>query len=64
MHNIVFGEELNQKITQIEQSNKTNKHQKSWKLINEITGRKTTERAILKGRNKEERVKNWYGYFK
>ena len=64
VHNIVFGEELNQKITQIEQSNKTNKHQKSWKLINEITGRKTTERAILKGRNKEERVKNWYGYFK
>ena len=31
---------------------------------NEITGRKTTKRAILKGWNKEERVKNWYGYFK
>ena len=37
--NIVFGEELNQKVTQIEQSNKTNKHQEMWKLINEITGK-------------------------
>ena len=32
--------------------------------INEITGRKTTKRATLKGWNKKERVKNWYGYFK
>ena len=30
---IVFGEELNQKVTRIEQSNKTNKLQESWKLI-------------------------------
>ena len=26
--------------------------------------KKTAKRAILKGRNKEERVKNWHGYFK
>ena len=63
VYNIVFGKELNQKVTQTEQSNKTNKHQESWKLLNK-TGRKTTKRAILKGRNKKERVKNWYGYFK
>ena len=60
MYNIVFGEELNQKVTQIEQWNKTSKHQESWKLINEITGRKTTKRAIFKGRNKEERKLVWY----
>ena len=59
-----FGEKLDQKVTRIEQSNRTNKHQESWKLITEITGRKTAKRAILKGRNKEERVKNWHGYFK
>ena len=64
VYNIVFGKELTQKVTQIEQSNKSNKHQESWKLINKITGRKTTKRAILKGRTKKERVKNWYGYFK
>ena len=46
VYNIVFGEELNQKATQIEQS------------------KKATKTAILKGRSKEERVKNWYGYFK
>ena len=43
VYSIVFGEELDQKVTQIEQSNRTNKHQESWKLINEITGRKTTK---------------------
>ena len=64
VYSIVFGEELDQRVTQIEHSNRTNKHQESWKLINEITGRKTAKRAILKGRNKEERVKNWHGYFK
>ena len=64
VYNILFGEDLNQKLTQTEQSNKTNKHQECWKLINEITGRKTTKRAILKGRNKEERVKNWYIVFR
>ena len=33
VYNIVFGEELNKKVTQIEQSNKPNKHQESWKLM-------------------------------
>ena len=64
VYSIIFGEELDQKVTQIEQSNRTNKHQESWKLLNEITGRKTARRAILKGRTIEERVKNWHGYFK
>ena len=64
MYSIVFGKELDKKVTQIEQSNRTNEHQESWKLTNETTGRKTAKTAILKGRNKEERVKNWHGYFK
>ena len=34
VYSIVFGEELNQKVTQIEPSNTTNTHQESWKLIN------------------------------
>ena len=46
VYSIVFGEEFDQKVTQIEQSNRPNKHQESWKLINEITGRKTAIRAI------------------
>ena len=51
-------------LTLIKQSNSTNKHQEIWELINEITRRKKTKSAILKGRNKEKRVKNWYDYFK
>ena len=46
MHSIALGEELNQKVAQIKQSNRTNKRQESWKLINEITGRKTAKRAL------------------
>ena len=46
VHSIALGEELNQKVAQIEQSNRTNKRQESWKLINEITGRKTAKRAL------------------
>ena len=47
-YNITFCEELNHNITLSEQSNRTSKHQKSWKLINEITRRKTTKRSIPK----------------
>ena len=40
VYSIVFGEDLNQKVSQIEQPNRTNKHQESWKLINKITEEK------------------------
>lgn len=56
VYTTIFGEELNHK-------NKTNKHQESWTLISEITGRKTAKRAILKTPSKEEKVKNWHDYF-
>ena len=56
MYNIVFGEEL-QKVNQTEQISKTNKHQESWKSINEITGRKTTKRTTLKGQRKKKEEK-------
>ena len=55
---------LARNLTLIEQSNSTNKHQAIGELITEITKRKTTKRAFLKGRNKEKRVKNWYDCFK
>lgn len=61
---LIFGEELNHKVTLIEKSNRTNKHQENWKIINKSTRRKTTKRATLKEQNKEERVKHSYNYFK
>ena len=64
VYTTIFGEERNHEITLIERTNRTNKHQESCKIINEMTRRKRTKRAILKGRNKEQRIKNWYDYFK
>ena len=64
VYDTVLSEELNDKVTQIEETNRYNKHHVSWKLINKITGRKATKRGILKGKSKEDRVNNWYNYFK
>ena len=64
VHDTIFGEEMNYKVTQIERASSTNKHQENWKIINDKTGRKTTKRGILKGSSKEGRVKNWFNYFK
>ena len=56
-------EDLNEMIDQVETADKSCKHGESWKLINKISGRKNTKSGILKGKNKEERVKNWYLHF-
>ena len=64
VHDTIFGEEMNYKITQIDRVNKTNKQQESWKIINKMAGRKTTKRGILKGNSKNGRVKNWCNLFK
>ena len=47
------GEELNCKITQTELTNRTNKYQESWKIINNITVKKATTRVILKENSKD-----------
>ena len=53
VYDAIFGEELNHKITQTELANRANKHQERWKIINDITFRKTTKRCILKGNSKD-----------
>ncbi|CAH1250533.1 Hypp8867 [Branchiostoma lanceolatum] len=40
------------------------KHGQSWKLINDITNRKTTRKGQLEGSTQEERIENWYNHFK
>ena len=39
------------------------RHAESWKLVNQITGRKAAKKGIIKGGSKEERLKNWYTHF-
>ena len=48
----------------LKEADNRNSHGESWKLINLITGRKTKKQGILKGKSKEDRVKQWYNHFK
>ena len=56
-------EQLDDMIKKVEEADNRNKHGEGWKLINSITGRKTTKQGILKGNSKEDRVKQWYDHF-
>ncbi len=59
----ILGEQLEEKINEIEQADKNSKHGLSWKLINEVTGRKTSVQGQLEGDTQADRVKNWYTHF-
>ena len=50
-------------IKKVEEADSKSQHGESWKLINEISGRKTSKKGILKGKSQEERIKAWYIYF-
>ena len=62
-YDIIEGEELDKMIREVESTNAESKHRESWKLINKITGRKTTKQSIIKAKSKEERVTKWYNHF-
>ena len=59
----VFQEELEGLIKQVEDADLRAQHAESWKIINQISGRKTAKKGIIKGRNKDERVSTWYHHF-
>ena len=44
-------------------SDSKHQHANCWKLINEVTGRKTTKKGIIRGNSKEERIKQWHEHF-
>ncbi len=57
-------EELSKLIQKVETADERARHGESWRLINQLTGRKTAKKGILKGRNKDERIRKWYTHFK
>ena len=63
-YNLVEGEMLTNQIKKVENAHANCKHGMSWKIINEITGRKSTVRGQLKGDTQQDRVRNWYDHFK
>ena len=58
-----FEKELNQMISKVESADIRSQHGESWKLINEISGRKTAKKGILKGKSTKERLDNWQKHF-
>ena len=48
----------------VETADANSKHGQSWRLINEITGRKNAKRGIIKRTSKTDRLKKWYDNFK
>ena len=54
---------LEEKVEQIENADINRRYLLSWELINEITGRKCTQKDMIKGRNQKERLKIWYNHF-
>ena len=44
---------LEENIKQIVNADLNRKYQLSWELINEITGRKTTQKGMIKGKNQK-----------
>ena len=64
VYNLVIEEDLNRKIEEVETAHANAKHGQSWRLINDITGRKAAAQGQLKGETQKERVANWYNHFK
>ena len=50
-------------ISAIEESANTQKHSNCWRLINTISGRKQSQSGILEGKDKRERIQNWFDHF-
>ena len=59
----VFLDELESLIKQVENADLRAQHSESWKIINQISGRKAAKKGIIKGKNKDERVSSWYRHF-
>ena len=40
------------------------KHTKLWKLINDMIGRKSAKKRIIKGNKNEEIINKWFNHFR
>ena len=55
---------LNNKIKEIQDASDNMKSSTAWKIVNEISGRKITNKAKLKAENQSQRIKKWEEHFK
>ena len=62
-YDTVMEEEVDELVKRVEQADARYRHRESWKIINEISGRKSVKAGVLKGKCKEERIRNWHEHF-
>ena len=59
----IESDDLEKTVYDIENSNKLRQLANCWQLINDITGRKTTKKGIIKASNNEDRINKWFTHF-
>ena len=62
-YSALLKEQLEDKIKRIEDADINGKHGQSWKLINEVTGRKASVQGKLERDMQADRINNWYKHF-
>ena len=60
----IKGEELMEKVKKVEAEHGKQRYKESWKVINEMSGRKKTREGQLAGCSPEERVTSWFTHFR
>ena len=63
LYDTLSEEELDKLIAKVESADARSKRAESWKLVNQITGRKSMKEAITKANSKEDYIKKWYNHF-
>ena len=60
----INDEDLEKKVLKIEQADGSMRYLESWSLINEISGRNSSQTSQLNGNSNEDRVNQWYIHFR
>ena len=64
MYDTIEEEEIEKAVRSVEVADENARHGEGWKLINNVTGRKTAKKGIIKAKSPEERIEKWYNHFK
>ena len=56
-------EDLREKVDRIQSVHGAGKYGEAWRVINEVTGRKTSQEGQVAGASPEERVTTWFTHF-
>ena len=63
-YRIVTEEDIEKKIGVIENTHANSRHRESWRLINDLSGRKSAKKSQIRGGNAKERQEQWLNHFK